>query len=157
MSNPFNQPASPKTGVPIPPPNAFAVLVLVLVLIAIGTVASYLPGPAPLDVTLPVMEVALVAYAGAVWRLFGTRTYAWPTFFAVARPAFWASATGALIIEFAFHHDDTAGWSSAILSTGLALIVLDLPLLLGYSIARNDPTPEPEPEPYPTFGSSSTS
>jgi hypothetical protein len=156
MSSPFDRPLGPQKGVLMPPPSVFAVVVLMLVLGAIGTLASYLPGPAPLDVTLPLIEVALVAFAVAVWRLFLTRTYAWATFFAVARPAFWASATGAGIVELTFRHDDTTGWSFAILSTGLVLIALDLPLLLGYSVARHVPMPEPEKEAYPIFGSGST-
>jgi hypothetical protein len=125
---------------------------LMLVLGALGTLASYLPFNGPLDVTLPLIEIAVVTYAAAVWRLFATRTFAWPTFFAVARPVFFAAGTAAVVIELAFLHDKTGGRSLAILSTGLALIVLDLSLLLGYSVARNEPLPEPEPEPYVPFG-----
>jgi hypothetical protein len=139
-------------GVTLPPPNVFAAATLMLVLGAVGTLASYLPFNAPLDVTLPLLELAIVVFAGAVWRLFATRSYAWSAFFAVARPAFLAVGTAAAIIEFAFYYDKTGGRSLAILSTALVLIVLDLPLLLGYSVARNEPLREPEPEPYLPFG-----
>ena len=151
MSSPFSQ-SAPQRGVLLPPPNVFAVVTLMLVLGAIGTLASYLPFNGPLDVTLPLIELAIVVYAVAVWRLFATRTYAWSTFFAVARPAFLASGTAALMIEFAFYYDNTGGRSLAILTTGLVLLVLDLSLLLGYSVARNEPLLEPEAEPYVPFG-----
>jgi hypothetical protein len=151
MSSPFAQ-TTRQTGVLLPPPNAFAIVTLMLVLGAVGTLASYLPFNAPLDVTLPLIEVAIVLYAAAVWRLFATRTYAWSTFFAVARPTLLAAGTAAVIIEFAFYYDKTGGRSLAILSTGLALFVLDLALLLGYSVARNEPLQEPEPELYFPFG-----
>jgi hypothetical protein len=151
MESPFAQPTRQK-GVLLPPPNVFAVLSLMLVLGTLGTLASYLPFNAPLEVTLPLIEVAVVAYAAAAWRLFATRTYAWSTFLRVARPAFLAAATAAVLIEFAFYYDKTGGRSLAILSTGLALIVLDVSLLLGYSVARNEPLVEPEPEPYVPFG-----
>jgi hypothetical protein len=153
MSTPFAQPTRQR-GVLLPPPNVFAVVTLMLVLGAIGTLASYLPFNGPLDVTLPLIELAVLLYAVAVWRLIATRTYAWATFFAVARPAFLTSGTAAVMIEFAFYYDKTGGRSLAILSTGLALFVFDLSLLLGYSVARNDPLVEPEiePEPYVPFG-----
>jgi hypothetical protein len=153
MPSPFAQSASQR-GVLLPPPNVFAVVTLMLVLGAIGTLASYLPFNGPLDVTLPLVELAIVVYAAAVWRLVATRTYVWSTFFAVARPAFLASGTAALMIEFAFYYDKTGGRSLAILTTGLVLFVLDLSLLLGYSVARNEPLSEPEveAESYLPFG-----
>jgi hypothetical protein len=150
MASPF-APSTTK-GVLLPPPNAFAIVALMFVLGTLGTLAAYLPFNAPLEVTLPLIEVALVMYAAAVWRLLRTRTYAWPTFFAVARPTFLAAGTAAVLIEFAFYYDKTGGRSLAILSTALALIVLDLALLLGYSVARHEPLQEPEPEPYVPFG-----
>jgi Na+/glutamate symporter len=150
MASPFAPPAS--RGVVLPTPDVFAVMTLVLVLGALVTLFSHLPYNPPLDVTLPLVEIAVVVYAVAVWRLFATRTYAWPAFLAVARPAFAAAATAAAIVELAFVYDKTGGRSLAILSTGLALIVLDLSLLLGYSVARNEPLLEPEPEPYVPFG-----
>ena len=154
MASPFT-PASQK-GVLLPPPYAFAVLTLMLVLGALGTLASYLPFNAPLDVTLPLIEVAAVAYAAAVWRLVATRSYAWATFFRVARPAFLAVGLPAVVIEFAFYYDKTGGRSLAILTTGLVLFVLDLSLLLGYSVARNEPIRPPAREPYPAaFGTCS--
>jgi hypothetical protein len=151
MSSPLDE--SPRQrGVQLPPPNVFAAVTLMLALGAVGTLAAYLPFNAPLDVTLPLTELAIVVYAAAVWRLVTTRTYAWSTFLAVARPAFLAVGTAAVIIEFAFYYDKTGGRSLAILSTALGLFVLDLPLLLGYSVARNEPLAEPEPEPYVPFG-----
>jgi len=151
MASPFAQPAR-RREVLLPPPNVFAVVTLMLVLGAVGTLASYLPFNAPLDVTLPLIELAIVVYAAAVWRLFATRTYAWSIFFAVARPTCLAAGTAAALIEFAFYYDETGGRSLAILTTGLVLFVLDLSLLLGYSVARNEPLQEPEPEPYFPFG-----
>jgi hypothetical protein len=150
MASPFAPP--PAKGVVLPAPNVFAALTLMFVFATLGTLAAYLPFNAPLEVTLPLIEIALLAFAVAVWRLLATRTFAWPSFFAVARPAFLATATAAVIIELAFLYDKTGGRSLAILSTGLALIVVDLPLLLGYSVARNEPLVEPEPEPYVPFG-----
>ncbi len=151
MASPFAQPER-QQGVPLPPPDAFAVVTLMLVFGAIGTLAAYLPFNAPLEVTLPLIEVAIAVYAAAVWRLFATRTYAWSTFLAVARPTLLAAGTAAAIVELAFYYDKTGGRSLAILSTGLVLVVLDLALLLGYSVARNEPLPEPEVEPYLPFG-----
>ena len=101
---------------------------------------------------LPLLEVAAVSYVLAVWRLVRTRTYAWATFLAIAKPAIVAATVAAAIIEFAFLYDNTSGWALVILTSGLVLIVLDLPVLLGYSVARNEPLQAPAPEPYPPFG-----
>jgi hypothetical protein len=125
----------------LPEPNLISVASVVLVFFTIGTLVSYLPDRAPLVATLTLLGLAIAALVLAVLRLVTGRTYPWQSFFVVARPAFFAVSAAAGFIEFAFIHDHMRGSSLAIATTGLALLVLNLPLLLGYSVARHEPEP----------------
>jgi hypothetical protein len=125
----------------LPEPNMIAVVSIVLVFLTIGTLASYLPRQAPLSATVPLLALAIVVGAVAVGRLVAGRMFAWSTFLTVAKPALIAVATAAGIIEFAFLYDQTRGSSLAILTGGLLVIVVELPLLLAYSVARHEPEP----------------
>lgn len=125
----------------LPEPNLIAVASIVLVFFTIGTLASYLPRHAPLSATLTLLAAAVVVGLVAVWRLVAGRTFGWATFLNVARPALLAVATAAGFIEFAFLYDKTRGSSLAILTGGLLVILVELPLLLAYSVARHEPEP----------------
>jgi hypothetical protein len=122
----------------LPEPNLIALLSIVLVFFAIGTLASYLPRHAPLSATVTLLALAIAVGAVAVVRLVAGRRFAWATFFNVARPALLAVATASGFIEFAFLYDRTRGSSLAILTGGLLVIVVELPLLLAYSVARHE-------------------
>jgi uncharacterized membrane protein len=125
----------------LPEPNVIAVVSIVLVFFAIGTLASYLPRHAPLAATVTLLVLAVVVGLAAVWRLVVSRVFARSTFAVVAKPALIAVATAAGFIEFAFLYDKTRGSSLAILTAGLIVIVIELPLLLAYSVARHEPEP----------------
>ena len=125
----------------LPEPNLISVASVVLVFFTIGTIVSYLPHKAPLGATVTLVGLALAAFLLAVLRLVTGRTYAWQSFFLVARPAFFAVSAAAGFIEFAFLYDHMRGSSLAIGTTGLALVALNLPLVLGYSVARHEPEP----------------
>jgi hypothetical protein len=123
----------------LPEPNIIAVASIVLVFFAIGTLASYLPRQAPLSATVPLLAAAILVGLVALQRLLAGRTFAWSTFWVVAKPSLLAVATAAGFIEFAFLYDQTRGSSLAILTGGLLVIVVELPLLLAYSVARHEP------------------
>jgi hypothetical protein len=123
----------------LPEPSVIAVASIVLVFFTIGTLASYLPRRAPLAATVTLLTLAVFVGLVAVWGLVVGRTFAWSSFTVVAKPALVAVATAAGFIEFAFLYDKTRGSSLAILTTGLVLIVIELPLLLAYSVARHEP------------------
>ena len=125
----------------LPEPNLIAVVSIVLVFFTIGTLASYLPRQAPLRATVPLLALSIAVGLVAGGRLVAGRTFAWSTFLNVAKPALIAVATAAGIIEFAFLYDQTRGSSLAILTGGLLVIVVELPLLLAYSVARHEPEP----------------
>ena len=62
--------------------------------------------------------------------------FAWGQFFLVAKWALLGYIVIAGMIEYAFVHDNTPGSTLATMSAMLALFAIDVPMLLGFSVAR---------------------
>jgi len=75
----------------------------------------------------------LVADVVLVSRL---RPFAWRVFFQVAGWALVAYVVIAGLLEFTFVFDHTRGSLLVVLTLSLAAFALDIPLLLGFSVAR---------------------
>jgi len=119
------------------PPIPFAcVTSMALVLVSGIYLAAYLPRRAPLG-----PAVGLVAAAGAV--LFLTvalvarlRRFAWDAFFLVVKWALLAYLVIAGILEYVFVNDGTRGSMLVLLTLSLFVFAVDIPVLLGFSVAR---------------------
>jgi hypothetical protein len=105
--------------------------------------AAHLPQRAPLGPAVGLLAAGaalLVAAAGLVSSL---RPFAWRTFRQVAGWALVAYVVIAGLLEFTFVYDHTRGSLLLVLTMSLLVFALDIPLLLGFSVARyQDPDPD---------------
>jgi hypothetical protein len=109
---------------------------LVLVVVSVVYLASYLPGKPntiPVYVLLTASTLLIVAQLVLIGSL---SSFSRSSFHAVAG---WSLAAYIVIggmIEYVFLRNHTSGEELALLTWGLALFVLDVPLILGFSVAR---------------------
>jgi len=131
-----------------PPIDKLADLALVLVIIGGIYMAASLPGSislTPAIVLLVLAALVLVIDAVLLARL---DDFAWGTFRLVAGWALLAYLVIAGMIGYAFIYDGTRGEALVILIGMLAVFAVAVPLLLGFSVARYQPTatsPEVQP------------
>lgn len=119
-----------------PPIPLVCVSSMALVLVSGIYLAAYLPRRAPLG-----PAVGLVAAAGAVLLLavalvVRLRRFAWETFFVVVKWASLAYLVIAGVLEYVFVYDGTRGTMLVLLTLSLLVFAVDIPVLLGFSVAR---------------------
>ena len=68
------------------------------------------------------------------------KPFAWKVFWQVAAWSLLAYAVIAGILLFVFVYDHTRGFMLVALALSLLFFAVDIPLLLGYSVARYQPT-----------------
>jgi hypothetical protein len=119
------------------PPIAELVMASMATVIAGGIyLAAHLPQRASLVPAVGLLAAGgalLVVAAALVSRL---RPFAWRVFFQVAGWALVAYAVIAGLLEFTFVYDHTRGSLLVVLTLSLIVFALDIPLLLGFSVAR---------------------
>jgi hypothetical protein len=120
----------------LPPIAQLGAATLALSVIAAIFITSNIPDDPPLAVALPLLGLAGVSLLAAVVLLARVREFNWGKFFLVAKWSLLGYIVIAGMIEFAFIHDDTPGSTLAAMSAMLALFAIDVPLLLGFSVAR---------------------
>ena len=107
-------------------------------LVAAGVIylAAYLPRHAPL--LGPVLLLAVAAGTLAVNLMLIARVsgFAWWRFRQVAQWALLAYLVVAGMIEYAFLYDHTRGTVLAVMTGLLAVFTLNVPLLVGYTVAK---------------------
>jgi hypothetical protein len=120
----------------LPPIAQLGVGTLVLSVIAAILITSKIPSDPPLAIAVPLLGLAGVSLLAAVVLLARTPAFAWEKFFLVAKWSLLGYIVIAGMIEFAFIHDNTPGSTLAAMSAMLALFAVDVPMLLGFSVAR---------------------
>lgn len=111
---------------------------IVCAFLAIGILASYLPQSPPLGWSVAFLVASVLLLAAAIVLLSRRRNFAWPLFFTVAR---WVLVLTGIFIAmalFVFIVDGTSGAPLAIMASVLVLAAVDVPLLLGFSVARHE-------------------
>ena len=119
-----------------PPIWECGVAALVLVVVSVVYLASYLPGKPntiPVYVLLTTSTLLLVAQFILIGSL---SSFSRTSFHAVAGWSLLAYIVIGGMIEYVFLRNHTSGEELALLTWGLALFVLDVPLILGFSVAR---------------------
>ena len=109
-----------------------------LAAIAVGVIynASYLPKHAQTGVAIAILVVAAALELANVVLLARIRDFAWSRFRQVAGWALLAYAVIAGMIEYAFVYDHTRGTQLVILTLMLALFMLNVPVLIAFTVAR---------------------
>jgi hypothetical protein len=98
--------------------------------------AAYLPKHAPLGWAVALLALAAALQATNAVLLSRIRDFAWGTFRQVAKWALLAYAVIAGMIEFAFVFDHTRGSHLVVMTLMLALFMLNVPVLIGFTVAR---------------------
>lgn len=120
----------------LPPVAWLGAGTLALSIIAAIIITSKIPSDPPLAIAVPLLVAAGLLLLVAVVLLARVQGFAWKTFFLVARWSLLGYIVIAGMIEFAFVHDDTPTSTLVAMSAMLALFAVDVPLLLGFSVAR---------------------
>jgi hypothetical protein len=127
------------------PPVAELVMASMACVIAGGIyMAAHLPQRAPLGPAVALLAAGGALLVAAAVLASSLRPFAWRMFFQVAGWALVAYVVIAGLLEFTFVYDHTRGSLLVVLTLSLLVFALDIPLLLGFSVARyQDPDPGP--------------
>jgi hypothetical protein len=109
-----------------------------MIAIAVGVIynASYLPKHAQTGVAIAILLVAAALELVNALLLSRIREFAWARFRQVAGWALLAYAVISGMIEFAFVYDHTRGTQLVILTLLLMLFMLNVPVLIAFTVAR---------------------
>jgi hypothetical protein len=120
------------------PIMACAVGAIVTSFLAIGVLSSYLPRRPPMAIPYGLLIASGVLALAGVLQLSRKRDFAWKVFFSVARWVLMLTGVFAVMAEFVFIKDQTRGAPLAILTIVLALAAINVPVVLGFSVARHE-------------------
>ena len=120
----------------LPPIQQIAVVVLALIVLGGIYPAAHLPRHVPQGPTVALLAAAVVLLAVNISLLARIEGFAWKVFRLVAGWVFLAYLVIAGMLEYVFIYDHTRGSQLLILSLMLAVFAVDIPLLLGFSVAR---------------------
>ncbi len=109
-----------------------------MVAVAVGVIynAAYLPKHAQTGVAIAIIVLAAGLQLANVFLLSRIRHFAWARFKQVAGWSLLAYAVIAGMIEYAFVYDHTRGTQLVILTLLLALFMLNVPVLIAFTVAR---------------------
>ena len=119
-----------------PPIWECGIAALAFVVVSVIYLASYLPGKpntVPVYVLLAAATLLVVAQLVMIGAL---SSFSRSSFHAVAGWSLVAYIVIGGMIEYVFLRNQTRGEELALLTWGLALFVVDVPLILGFSVAR---------------------
>jgi hypothetical protein len=120
----------------LPPVTELGAGTLALSIIAAILITSSIPDDPPLAFAIPLLAGAGALLVAAILLLSRVPGFAWDTFFLVAKWSLVGYIVIAGMIEFAFVHDNVPTDRLVPMSAMLALFAIDVPLLLGFSVAR---------------------
>ncbi len=109
-----------------------------MIAIAVGVIynAAYLPKHAQTGVAIAILVVAAALELGNAVLLTRIQGFAWARFRQVAGWSLVAYVIIGGMIEYAFVYDHTRGTQLVILTCMLALFVLNVPVLIAFTVAR---------------------
>jgi hypothetical protein len=120
----------------LPPVTEIGAASMISIAAGVIYLAAYLPQRAPLGVAIGLLLLAVALQLANAVLLARVRDFAWERFFQVARWALLAYAVIAGMIEFAFVYDHTRGVLLAVMTLMLALFMLNVPVLIAFTVAR---------------------
>jgi hypothetical protein len=119
-----------------PPIGEIGVVALGLVATTLVYLASHLPGKPTTMPAYVMLAIATLLIAGSSLLLRRLDNFSWRAFRQVAGWALLAYVVIGGMLEFVFLRNHTRGEELALLTWALVLFVLDVPLLLGFGVAR---------------------
>lgn len=127
----------------LPPVTEIGALSMIAIAGGVIYLASYLPKQAPLWFAIVLLAVAAALQVTNAVLLARTPDFAWHRFFQVGKWALLGYAVIAGMIEFAFVYDHTRGAPLVLMTAMLVLFMLNVPVLIAFTVARYQRTPEP--------------
>ena len=121
---------------PLPPIQQIAMAVMVLIVIGGIYTVAYLPRHVPQGPTIALLIAAGVLLALNTVLLSRISPFNWRVFRQVAGWVLAAYVVIAGMLEYVFVYDHTRGTQLVILSLMLFVFALNIPMLLGFSVAR---------------------
>ncbi len=130
--------AAPPTVGPrsLPPVATMAVISMAFVIAGGIFMASHLPARPPLGVATVLLSIGGATTLVDCLQLGRLRDFAWRPFFLVVKWALLAYLVITGMLEYVFILDGTRGSTLVVLTLMLAVFAVDVPLLLGFSVAR---------------------
>jgi hypothetical protein len=109
-----------------------------MIAIAVGVIynAAYLPKHAQTGVAIAILCVALALELGNALLLSRIEGFAWARFRQVGAWSLLAYSIIGGMIEYAFVYDHTRGTQLVLLTLMLALFVVNVPVLIAFTVAR---------------------
>jgi type III secretory pathway component EscS len=109
-----------------------------MIAIAVGVIynAAYLPKQAQTGVAIGILCVAAALQLANAFLLSRIQDFAWSRFRQVAGWSLLAYVIIGGMIQYAFVYDHTRGTQLVILTLMLALFVLNVPVLIAFTVAR---------------------
>jgi len=113
--------------------------------IAAGVIylAAYLPRRAPLGIAAAFLVCAALLLAANAVLLSRIREFAWWRFFQVMRWGLLAYLVVAGMLEYTFLYDHTRGAPLAVMTCMLVLFMVNVPLLMAFTVARYEAAERP--------------
>ncbi|HEY1777149.1 MAG TPA: hypothetical protein VGG41_13400 [Solirubrobacteraceae bacterium] len=121
---------------PMPPIQQLGAATLVLIVAGGIYTAAHLPAHVPEGPTIGLLIAAALLLAVNITLLSRIEDFAWRSFRLVAGWVLAAYVVIAGMLEYVFIYDGTRGSQLAILTAMLLVFAIDIPLLLGFSVAR---------------------
>ena len=128
--------AAPPEERRLPPIQQIAVATIALIVIGGIYTAAHLPRHVPQGPTIALLAAAVVLLAANVVLLARIEPFAWRIFRLVTAWVFAAYVVIAGMLEYVFVYDHTRGTQLLILTGMLVVFAVNIPLLLGFSVAR---------------------
>jgi hypothetical protein len=116
-----------------------------LALIVAGGIylSSHIPQHVPLGPAVALLAASAVLLAGNLLSLTRVQDFAWDRFRQVAKWALLAYLVTAGMIEYAFLRDHLSGGPLVVLTLSLVVYAMQVPTLIGFTVARYDQPQEP--------------
>ena len=119
-----------------PPFTQLGMLSLALIVAGGIYLSSHLPEHVPLGPAVALLAASTLVLAVNMLLLSRVPGFAWPRFFQVAKWALLAYVVTAGLIEYAFLRNHVSGGPLVVLTLSLAVYALQVPTLIGFTVAR---------------------
>jgi hypothetical protein len=113
-------------------------LSLALVIASGVYLTAHLPSHVPLGPAFALLAASVVVLATNMILLSRVRDFAWQRFFQIAKWSFLAYVVIAGMLEYVFLRNHTSGGSLVVLTLSLAVFAVNVPMLVGFTVARYD-------------------
>jgi hypothetical protein len=125
-------------AVRVPPVTALGMLSLGLVLVAGIYLSAHLPEHVSLGPAVILLAASALVFAFNMALLSRAEGFHWRRLLEVARWALLAYGVIAGLIEYVFLRNHTSGGALVVLTLSLLVFALNVPVLIGFTVARYD-------------------